>query len=111
MAQNGSRGCTKAGRMKKKIEGRSHPISLYVRGKIDAVTYFKMTGQTVVSSKILRRSGWFGLLRKNLLNFHPKQTPESLILFLLCPISSVGSERLPYKQEAIGSNPISDTSL
>ena len=48
MAQKQKTGGLKKGnRAKKKAEGRTHPISLYVRGKIDAAAYFKMTNQNV----------------------------------------------------------------
>lgn len=47
MAQKQKTGGLKKGnRAKIKAEGRSHPISLYIRGKIDASQYFALTGQS-----------------------------------------------------------------
>jgi len=40
-----SGGCKTAGRSKRKQANRSKPISRYVRGKITAEKYFKLTGQ------------------------------------------------------------------
>jgi len=35
----------KIGRSQKKIKGRGNPIALYIRGKISAEEYFRLTGQ------------------------------------------------------------------
>jgi len=44
----GGKGNKKYGREKKrKAEGRTRPISLFVRGKISAKTYWEMTGMSV----------------------------------------------------------------
>lgn len=41
------KGCRKCGRIKRKNEGKSSSISLFVRNKISAEQYFKDTGQTI----------------------------------------------------------------
>lgn len=47
-SQTGGKGSKKIGRQKKrKAEGRTHPISLFVRDKISARTYWEMTGQSL----------------------------------------------------------------
>ena len=43
--QNGKKGCRKMGRTKRKAEGRVKPLSQFVRNKITAEAYFKLTGQ------------------------------------------------------------------
>ena len=43
--QSGGKGSKKIGRSKKKAEGRNHPISLFIRGKMSAKAYFEATGQ------------------------------------------------------------------
>jgi len=39
------KGCRKCGRQKRKDAGRGGATSLFVRGKISAADYFRMTGQ------------------------------------------------------------------
>jgi hypothetical protein len=39
------KGCRKCGRQKRKEAGRGSALSLFVRGKIAASDYFKMTNQ------------------------------------------------------------------
>lgn len=46
-ASNRVKGVKKAGRSKRKSEGRVKPLSQFVRGKITAENYFSQTGQTV----------------------------------------------------------------
>jgi len=44
-SNNGGKGNRKAGRTKRKNEGRTKPLSQFVRGIISAETYFKLTGK------------------------------------------------------------------
>lgn len=41
------KGCRKCGRGKKKQDGRVKPLSAFVRGKITAAEYFKLTNQAL----------------------------------------------------------------
>jgi hypothetical protein len=41
------KGCRKCGRVKRKEAGKGSALSLFVRGKIDARTYFSLTKQTL----------------------------------------------------------------
>jgi hypothetical protein len=50
-ASGGGKGNKKYGRQKtKKALGRTHPISLFVRNKISAKTYWEMTNQSLRSA-------------------------------------------------------------
>lgn len=50
-SSGGGKGSKKIGREKKrKSEGRTHPISLFVRNKITAKVYWEMTGQSLRSA-------------------------------------------------------------
>jgi len=47
MSKNKAGGCRKSGRSERKKKNKGNPISLYVRGKITAENYFKLTNQTI----------------------------------------------------------------
>jgi len=50
-SSGGGKGSKKIGREKKrKAEGRNHPISLFVRNKITAKTYWELTNQSLRSA-------------------------------------------------------------
>lgn len=47
-SSGGGKGSKKIGREKKrKADGKTHPISLFVRNKITAKIYWEMTGQSL----------------------------------------------------------------
>ena len=46
MSNQKAGGCKKSGRTERKRKNRGNPISLFVRGKITAENYFKLTNQT-----------------------------------------------------------------
>jgi len=50
-SKKGAKGSRKLGRGKKKAEGKTRPLSLFVRGKISAHKYWELTGQSLKVSK------------------------------------------------------------
>lgn len=45
------KGCRKCGRSKKKQDGRTKPLSAFVRSRISADEYFKLTNQALKKAR------------------------------------------------------------